>query len=205
MKKKWIPGYAIKWLLLVLTYNNLVYFGSRLLTNGRIHYDISIGLDNKIPFLPWMMVFYWSCYLFWGINYILSVREDEDTARRFALSDMLGKTVCLIFYIALPTTMQRPEVSGNGVWESIIRLLYEVDAADNLFPSIHCFVSWMSYLGIRKTGRIPKWYKIFSLVYALLVCLSTVTVKQHVILDVFAGVLLAEATYYICHHIKRRE
>ena len=36
------------------------------------------------------------------------------------------------------------------------------------------------------------WYKAFSGVFAVLVCASTVLVKQHVLLDIPAGILLAE-------------
>lgn len=40
-----------------------------------------------------------------------------------------------------------------------MRFVYAVDAADNLFPSIHCLVSWFCYIGLRGRRDIPVWYR----------------------------------------------
>ncbi len=34
-------------------------FLAKLLTDGRFHYDLSIFLDDKIPFVPFFMLIYW--------------------------------------------------------------------------------------------------------------------------------------------------
>lgn len=78
-----------------------------------------------------------------------------------------------------------------------MRLLYRVDAADNLFPSIHCLVSWLCWIGVRKRKDIPTIYRYISLIASLLVCISTLTTKQHVIVDVIGGIALAECSYMI--------
>ena len=76
-----------------------------------------------------------------------------------------------------------------------MRLLYRMDAADNLLPSIHCLTSWFCFLAVRKNEKIPVWYKWVSLLIAVSICISTLTTKQHVLIDVFAGVALAELSY----------
>ena len=78
-----------------------------------------------------------------------------------------------------------------------MRLLYEVDAADNLFPSIHCLTSWLCVIAVRGNEKIPKWYRAASVLIALSICVSTLTTKQHVIADGIAGVLLAEGSYFL--------
>ena len=78
-----------------------------------------------------------------------------------------------------------------------MRFLYQVDAADNLFPSIHCLTSWFCYIGIRGRREVPKWYRVFSCLFALAVFISTLTTKQHVIIDVIAGAALAEVAYRV--------
>lgn len=77
-----------------------------------------------------------------------------------------------------------------------MRLLYQVDAADNLFPSIHCLASWLSFIAVRKNEKIPKWYRAASFLMAASVCVSTLTTKQHVLIDVAAGVGLGEFSYW---------
>jgi membrane-associated phospholipid phosphatase len=79
----------------------------------------------------------------------------------------------------------------------LMRFLYWVDSPDNLFPSIHCLTSWMCYIGIRGRRNIPLGYRIFSCLMAIAVFISTLTTKQHVLVDVVGGVLLAEGCYMI--------
>ena len=53
------------------------------------------------------------------------------------------------------------------------------------------------YIGIRGRREVPKWYRVFSCLFALAVFISTLTTKQHVIIDVIAGAALAEAAYRV--------
>ena len=75
-----------------------------------------------------------------------------------------------------------------------------MDSATNLFPSIHCLVSWFCFIGIRGQKSIPRAYRIFSCVFAVLVFVSTQVTKQHYIIDVIGGIAVAEAAYYLTHH-----
>jgi len=79
----------------------------------------------------------------------------------------------------------------------MLNLVYTVDPSANLFPSIHCLVSWFCYVGIRGQKKVPLWYQRFSCVFAVLVCISTQVTKQHYIIDLIGGILLAEAMYLV--------
>ena len=117
-------------------------------------------------------------------------------AYRFFCADFLAKAVCLVCFLLLPTTNVRPAVEGNGLWEGLVRFLYQVDAPVNLFPSVHCLVSWLCWIGVREREDIPRWYRYFSFWIAVAICLSTLTTKQHVIVDVAGGITLAEASWW---------
>ena len=184
-------------LIMVLVWNTLVYNGSRLITTNMYHYNLEISLDQQIPFLPWTVSIYLICYLFWAANYVIAIRQDAEEAWKFLGADFLAKMVCLLCFILIPSTNVRPVVGDESIWCSVMKLVYRLDAADNLFPSIHCLVSWFCYIGVRKNPSVPRWYRIFSLVFAGMVCISTLTTKQHVIVDTFAGILLAEGCYYL--------
>lgn len=199
MLKKIIPNYSIKWLTMIIIVNTIAYNGSRLITSGKKHYNASLWIDSQIPMINWMIVIYLGCYIFWIVNYILAVREDKETARNFALSDMFAKMICFIIYVVFPTTMRRPDIVGTGIFDNIINFVYQVDPADNLFPSLHCLASWICYLGVKDLKSVPRWYKNASMIMAILVFISTLTVKQHVLIDVVGGVLIAEVCYSLCH------
>lgn len=77
VRKKLIPAYGIVPLLLALLWNSLAYNGARWIASGRYHYNIETVLDERIPFIPWTLVIYFGCYLFWGINYILIAGQEK--------------------------------------------------------------------------------------------------------------------------------
>lgn len=189
-----IPAKMCLPLLAAIACNTVTYFGTRLLTAGRVHYDISCAPDGRIPLVPWTVAIYFGAYLFWIVNYIIGVRQREEEAFRFISADFAAKLVCLACFLIFPTTNVRPEIAGSSVWDALMRFLYEIDAADNLFPSIHCLTSWFGFLAVRGNERVPKWYRALSLVVALAICASTLTTKQHVLADVFAGIALAEGS-----------
>ena len=177
--------------------NSIAYYGARLIASSWYHHDMTTQVDEMIPYMPWTVSIYWGCYLFWGINYCLCALQDRAARNRFFCADILSRCVCLAFFLLLPTTNIRPEVADGGVWNFLMRLLYSVDSADNLFPSIHCLVSWLCWIGVRNRKDVSVVYRYFSLFAAVVICISTLTTKQHVIVDVIGGVVLAEVCYLV--------
>ncbi len=193
--RSFIPKYALIPLLICVIFNFSVYSGVRLFYGDRYFYDLTSKFDNMVPIIPITVLIYFGSYFFWIVNYILICRLNKEHCYRFICADLLGKLVCFITYISFPTTNIRPDITSTGFSWDMLQFLYNADAANNLFPSIHCLVSWYCFVGLRNCKNIPSWYKHFSLFIALLICISTLTTRQHVIVDVFGGVLLAELTW----------
>ena len=194
--EKLIPSYGLWPFLFAVGLQFLVYFGTRLVAGDWPHMNMQTALDRAIPFLPWTVVLYVAAFLFWVTNYILAIRQGEEQAWRILAADLLGKLVCLAVFLLLPTTAPRPDIpEAPFAWA--MGIIYAADAPDNLFPSIHCFCSWLCWAGIRGRKNIPTGYRAFSLVMALAVGLSTLTTKQHVLADVAAGFALAEVCWQI--------
>lgn len=193
--KKILPVEMWISLFLVVACNILTYYGARMITAGRYHYDLTSWIDRKIPFVSWTIGIYWSCYLFWSVNYVIGCRQDTEKAYRFVCADLCAKVVCLLCFLLFPTTNERPFVVGDSVWDEGMRLLYRIDTADNLFPSIHCLTSQFCLIAVRDNENVPEWYCIVSLLMVVSICISTLTTKQHVLLDVAAGIVLAEGSY----------
>ena len=192
-----IPRYAALSLVVALVWNGVIYQGSILLRRGDDMWDMTTWLEEIIPFQPAWIIVYFGCFLFWGANYILISRRGKEEWFRFLWADLCAELVCGIFFILMPTTNIRPEVTGTDLASQLVVMLYQVDPPQNLFPSIHCMVSWFCFIGVRFDRRIPLWYRGFNCMFALAVCASTLFLKQHCLPDVFAGILLAEATYAI--------
>ena len=203
MKKKKIirrilPSYAFLPVLSALLFNCLVYWGCRRLTAGRVHLCLQTPADALVPFLPPLVVIYFLAYLQWAAGYVLIGRESREFCCRWVLADIIAKTICGICFLAVPTTLVRPEITGTDLFSRLTALLYRLDQADNLFPSIHCLESWICLRsGFRLRNafsprEVPGWYRIYSVVFTLLVMASTVCLRQHVLVDIPAGILAAE-------------
>ena len=192
-----LPVRGILNILVPFLWNQLMYFGAKIIAGDWIHYDLSLPMDAQIPFVPWTVLIYFSWIVYWlGCDYVL-VRYSDDAEKtdRFFGADVIVKTICFCIFLALPTTNVRPEITEHGLWDLCMRILYWLDTPDNLFPSIHCLVSWLCWIGIRKNRRLPRGAKVGILVWAVLICIATLTTKQHVIVDVFGGIVLAEVCY----------
>lgn len=183
-------------LVLMMIVNRLVFMGGHLLSRGRFHYDLSLQVDSSIPFLPWTISIYFGCFIFWAVIYYIVARLPRQDADRFFCANLLAKVVCFLIYILFPTTIVRPDPCGTTVWDSVVRFLYRIDTADNLFPSIHCMLGWLCWVGVRGKKSVPLMWRIAALLMAIAVCVSTLTVRQHVVLDIAGGILLSEGCYW---------
>ncbi len=203
MKEKinnFIPSYAVLPLLSCLAVNFIVYTVIAPLADGWKHYDFTTGFDRAVPLVPEFVIIYLGCYLFWVFNYILIARQGKEHCYRFVTADIMSRLICCTFFLILPTTNVRPVLAGNGISEFLLQFVYNMDAPTRLFPSIHCLVSWFCYIGIRGQKNVAKSYRVFSCFFALLICVSTQFTKQHYVVDIFGGILLAELTYYLVYN-----
>lgn len=200
--EKIVPAYAVLSLIACFGLNSIIYFGAQVLMADARHYDLSIPIDSMIPFQSGWIYIYFLCYIEWTIGYIVITRQGREHWFRFALADMMSRIVCGIFFVFLPTTIARPDIIGNSLSDNAVRMLYNIDASSNLFPSIHCLVSWFCFIGVRNRKNVSIWYKSVMFVYAVLVFVSVVTLKQHVFVDIIAGVVLAEVCYCITKKTK---
>ena len=189
--EKIVPRYAWGPLILAVVVNMAVYEGVALFKEHLTFYSLELPIDRVLPFVATFIVFYLLAFVQWIINYVLIARE--------------GKTFCLLFFVLLPTTMERPEVVGTSVFYWLVKFIYHVDAPVNLFPSIHCLESWCCIHAAFEMKKVPNWYKGVTVVMSLGVFASTLLVKQHVLLDMFGGIAVFEAGLLLAGRFIRRK
>lgn len=199
-RNKYLPWWSILPLLSILLLNSIVYWGSNVLTQNRLHYDFTTDLDRMVPLIPEFVWIYILAYIFWMCGYILMAQRGKDVFYRFVATDLAVHTLCFLIFLILPTTNIRPHLTGNTISEQMLQIVYQLDGGakpSNLFPSIHCYVSWLCYRGIKGAREIPVWYQYFSLAAAILIIISTQVLKQHYFVDAISGVALVEIFWYI--------
>lgn len=147
---QWIPRTYLLMLVFNLLYNSLIYYSGQWMGTHTKAWNIEISLDNQIPVIPWFVGIYFSFFLFCAVNFLLMGYYGKKKACLFLCAELLAKTVCGIFYLCFPTTNLRPEIVGTDFWSRMLVELYQMDAAVNLFPSIHCMTAGFAwwYFGI---------------------------------------------------------
>jgi membrane-associated phospholipid phosphatase len=167
------------------------------------------GLDNLIPFVPQMAVFY--VYLFYGTTIITMLYfAFLDPERGYALSWMLVliNAAAIIIYILFPvsTYWYRLELLAHPRTDFLSRVMYDYYRSDpsfNCFPSLHAAVTtaaayvWYRYARLHKRA-LTTVIAVLAAIIASGVVLSTLFVRQHYIVDEAAGILLALAAGKLC-------
>lgn len=185
-----LPGDRLLALLFCFALNSLVYWGGQTMAQGRPLLDMTTALDRSIPLVPGWSVIYVAAFPMWGLCYVAMARDWD--WYRIMTAEVAAKLICGACFLLLPTTNIRPVLAGEGFGVWLLEMIYRMDRPLNLFPSIHCMESWMCFAGLRGRRDIPLPVKGAVLLLAVLICCSTVLIRQHVVVDVAAGVLLAE-------------
>ena len=154
----------------------------------------AIGIDGAIPLVPVWSLIYGAVYFFLIVLPVFVVREEEHLRRTIwaYLSVWIPAYIC---FLAYPTVAPRPEeVPGTGFGAWGLRLLYDLDPPYNCSPSLHVAHSFVSALTCL---RVHRGVGTAAVIGAFLVAMSTLFTKQHYVLDVMAGALMAVAAYAI--------
>lgn len=164
------------------------------LVSGRKTHVPRLPLDDLVPLRPTWALVYGALYLFLIVLPVLAVRQD-DHIRRTVWAYLTVWVLAYVCFLAYPTLAPRPPAvmgEGFGLWG--LRLLYSADPPYNCFPSLHVAHSFVSAL---TCYRLHRRMGVALVIAALLVGVSTLYTKQHYVLDVVAGILLACVAYAI--------
>lgn len=164
------------------------------------------AIDNLFPIVPIFIVPYIWSYAFWAMAPMAVSKCKFEHFLNYLASYLLALIIGAVILIFVPTYMSRVgeglmDTTRTGFFAELMRFWYSLDGGDmayNLFPSFHCINSTISYLGVCGRKEIPLWFRIYSLVTAILIYLSTMYVKQHFFLDVVSGIIIGVIAYLIC-------
>jgi membrane-associated phospholipid phosphatase len=177
-----------KWLAFVAGYGG--FCGLYLLT-GRMHLGEPMRLpmsviDRHIPFLSWTIWIYHSQFFFLLIS-VWMLQQTAIISRTF-YAITAASLISFAIFLVYPTTLPRAELIAGGLTTQAFAVLYSIDAPTNCLPSLHVALGWIAALGIGEEKRRGRG---LALLWAALISISTLTTKQHYLVDVLAGLCVA--------------
>ena len=155
-------------------------------------------LDDLIPFCKYAIVPYilWFPWIPFTLFYLLYKAPREDFWR-LCIPLFTGMTMTLLFYAIVPNGLAlRPKyVPGTDIFAQLVRMIYRSDTPMNVCPSIHVFNSVTLALAYhhcaRLRGRKWLWVRVSADLLCVSIILSTMLLKQHSVIDVMGGIILA--------------
>lgn len=162
--------------------------------------DTKTWLDSYIPFNEYFVLFYISWYVYMFLGFIYFIFIDKNNFQRTCFYLFTGMFISLIIYFICPNGQSlRVNVYNDNLFQLMIHLIYSIDTPTNVCPSLHVYNSIMMYVSLYKS-EIFKSHKILNVILFVLVifiCLSTLFIKQHAVIDVIGGIILCIIIYMI--------
>ena len=186
----------LKLLLGWIGYFVLYFLTENLVPVEKCH-DIYCGLDDIIPFCEAFLIPYVFWYLLIVVSLLYFLLYNVDSFKKLQTYIIITQVVAMAIYIIYPSCQNlRPtEFPRDNFLTDCVGLLYSLDTNTGVCPSLHCAYS----IGIAsvwlREKNVSKLWKAFVVIAVILICLSTMFIKQHSAVDFFAAIpvcLLAE-------------
>ena len=169
------------------------------------------GLDNKIPFVPQMVVVYLYIYYPWiFISMLFFTFFGYEHGLKLGIALFIVGALSIVVYIAFPVSTHwwRQDLLANRLtdnfWAESMYRYYERDTSFNCFPSLHAAIStvvacsWFEFWKTRKTPlRLSA--VLASIFFTAGTVVSTLFVKQHYIADEIVGIALGFVVVWAVH------
>ena len=173
---------------ILLAFQTLLYFGSEFF-QSKIH-NVKRSVDDKIPFLPWTVLPY--CFWFPMIAFypLIVFRTDPCSYCGYLMTMVMEIVLSVVCYLIYPTSFQRP-VPPDGFWGKFMKFVYHSSYRGlNCAPSLHCSSCFLVICVSFTCAGMSLWVRGFTVSIAIMIVLSTLTTKQHTLIDVLTAVPL---------------
>ncbi|MBQ8768686.1 MAG: phosphatidic acid phosphatase [Oscillospiraceae bacterium] len=162
-------------------------------------------LDDLIPFCEWFVipyVFWYGLIVFSLVWFLLYNVENFKALQTYII---ITQVVAMAVYILLPNRQDlRPEVfPRDNFLTQAVGVLYQVDTSTNVCPSLHVAYSLgIASVWLREKAACRAW-KAFVVAAVVLICLSTMFIKQHSAVDVIAALPVCALAEWIVFYRKK--
>lgn len=174
--------------VILLSFQILLYFGCEVFQT-RIH-DVKRPVDDKIPFLSWTVLPYCFWFPLIAVYPLVVFQTDPYSYYGYLATMVIEIVLSVVCYLIYPTSFQRP-VPPAGFWGNFMKFIYHGSYRGlNCAPSLHCsscfLVIWVSFT----CEGMSLWIRLFTVSITVMIVLSTLTTKQHTLIDVLTAVPL---------------
>lgn len=167
---------------------------------------IHCPLDDIMPFCEFFIVPYVLWFLYIPAVFLFMFYHSKNEFYRLCAYEFIGMTICLIIYSLYPNGIELrnnlSSIDRHNIFIEVVRFLRNNDTPTNVCPSIHVFATISAHLCLIKSphmqySKTRSKIKVGSLILTIAICLSTIFLQQHSIIDLLCGALLSFALYFL--------
>lgn len=158
-------------------------------------------IDQWVPFIPETVWIYVTEYPLFLVVYFTA--KDYLNINKYMYSFLAMQSFAVLIFFLWPTTFPRgqfPLIEGemDSLTYSIFSQLRVADTPNNCAPSLHVSSVYLSsFIFLDEQRSKFKWF----FLWATLIAFSTLTTKQHYLIDLVTGLLMAILFYWIFHKL----
>lgn len=161
-------------------------------------------IDQKLGFCIYAIIPYCIWYLLLFIVPYYLYKNDKNIFYKYVASYLLCILLSAFIYVIYPTTLDRPEITQNGILYFITKVIYWIDTpAVNCLPSMHCALSMLFILSTFTSKKTSIIFKIIICILSISIMISTLLIKQHVLVDLITGDILMTICYLYVNYDKK--
>lgn len=170
---------------------------------GTSSFSVETSLDWDLPFVPWMVIPYYSYYLYFPLAaWIGAAPGFRQQGLLFFQRMIVAAWMAFAMFLIFPVEIElRTQATGaDGLFGLLMTGLHEADTPYNAWPSIHVLLSILIVFFVQFTQRKMGVWTMSKATLAWTACgllvASTALIKQHYLFDGVTGTLLALALWY---------
>ena len=189
-------------LLLFWPIFGLLFWFTERLYPAKHYYTVHCRFDDRIPFCEWFLI----PYLFWFVYmvgmHLYTLFYDVDAFRRMMRYIIFTYSVTLLIYLLFPTCQElRPtEFARDNLLTRTVSLFYRFDTNTNVCPSLHVIGSLaVTDAALYSETIRSKRVKAACVIAGMLICISTVFMKQHSLIDLIAALPICLIAHHLCY------
>lgn len=169
-------------------------------SQGEFH-DMARPLDKRIPLITQAVYTYVLWYPLIFLYPLYLFRLSQTAWIMYILAIVLDVIFSLGIYLLYPSSFQRPQPPDSVLSGKILRLLYVFNYKGlNCMPSMHCsqcYIILLSAVMCGLNGVMPAAASAGISVLCIMIVISTVLTKQHVLIDTYSAVPVAIVSFFI--------
>ncbi|RKN83975.1 phosphatase PAP2 family protein [Paenibacillus ginsengarvi] len=194
MKAKLSYYVPLLWLLSIPILN--VFYGILNREGPRVRSLMTV-VDVHTPFISYFVIPYLIWYPFILGMFVYLFVKNRTVYYRTLFLLCTGLVACYITYYFFQTVVVRPEITNQVPLHGFVNFVYDNDRPYNCFPSIHVLSTYLILIAALRHIPMKSLMRWAIRLISWSIIVSTVFVKQHVVLDIAGAILLVEFLAFV--------